>query len=231
MNEVFTYRFSFDELTISRIQLEKVMGYDPGTIPEPFPEIIDEILSIGQKYCNIEGGYLITKKVSFIESPYTLSVDGICFDIQKIIFHQLKKAEKIALFACTAGPGIGEWSKELMAGGDLIRGYIVDVVGSEIVEAAMDKIHAILTENMAAEELKTTNRYSPGYCSWSVAEQHKLFSLLPYNFCNIQLTDTALMYPIKSVSGIIGLGRDVRFNPYTCQICDSKNCLYRNRKS
>jgi cobalamin-dependent methionine synthase I len=158
-------------------------------------------------------------------------VDGVSLDIQKIIFHQLKKADNVVVFACTAGPNIGEWSKDFMDQGDMIRGYIVDVIGSEIVEMAMDKIQAILSDQMSTKGLKITNRYSPGYCSWSVAEQHKLFSLLPNNFCNIKLTDTALMYPIKSVSGIIGAGKNVRYNPYTCQLCDSKNCLYRNRKS
>jgi hypothetical protein len=207
------------------------MGYGPGTIPEPFPETIDEILSSAHKYCNIEGGYLTTNNISLIEDSHLLVVEETPLDIKKIIFHQLKRADKLALFACTAGPEIGEWSKKIMSEGDMIKGYIVDVVGSEIVEMAMDKVQAELSLKMTAEGLKITNRYSPGYCNWSVAEQHKLFSLLPHNFCNIQLTEAALMYPIKSVSGIIGIGKNVRFNPYTCQLCDSKNCPYRNRKS
>jgi hypothetical protein len=40
-----------------------------------------------------------------------------------------------------------------------------------------------------------------------VAEQHKLFSLLPPGICGITLSDSALMHPIKSVSGITGIGK------------------------
>ncbi|MCK7538940.1 MAG: hypothetical protein MZV63_52410 [Marinilabiliales bacterium] len=46
-----------------------------------------------------------------------------------------------------------------------------------------------------------TNRFSPGYCGWDVAEQHKLFSFFKDNFCGITLTESALMNPVKSVSG------------------------------
>ncbi|MFN2335640.1 MAG: hypothetical protein ABR560_01615, partial [Bacteroidales bacterium] len=60
---------------------------------------------------------------------------------------------------------------------------------------------------------------------------HKLFSFFKDNFCAITLTDSALMNPVKSVSGLIGIGRDVRYTSYQCHICDNKNCIYRNRKT
>ena len=74
---------------------------------------------------------------------------------------------------------------------------------------------------------KITNRYSPGYCGWDVAEQHKLFQLIPDNFCGVRLNESSLMNPEKSVSGIIGIGENVKYNPYTCRICDMKDCIYR----
>jgi len=76
--------------------------------------------------------------------------------------------------------------------------------------------------------MNITNRYSPGYCGWNITGQKILFSLLPEYFCGIELTDTCLMLPIKSVSGIIGIGRDVKFNAYTRNLCDMQYCLYRN---
>jgi hypothetical protein len=35
------------------------------------------------------------------------------------------------------------------------------------------------------------------------------------------------MQPIKSVSGVIGIGRAVRRVPYTCRLCELEDCLYR----
>jgi hypothetical protein len=115
--------------------------------------------------------------------------------------------------------------------GDLLTGYVYDVIGSEIVETAADLMQADLASEMAKLGLKITNRYSPGYCKWDVEEQHKIFRFMPYNYCGIRLTPSALMDPVKSVSGFIGIGRDVRYNRYTCNLCDMKDCIYRNKKA
>ena len=114
-----------------------------------------------------------------------------------------------------------------MKEGDLLTGYIYDVIGSEIAEAAADLMQDSLMKEMTFAGRKITNRYSPGYCGWDVAEQHKLFQLLPDNFCGIKLNASALMDPEKSVSGFIGTGEHVRYNLYTCGLCDMKDCIYR----
>ena len=44
----------------------------------------------------------------------------------------------MAIFLCSAGKEIGIRSREAMQERDLLRGYVYDVVGSEIVEAAAD---------------------------------------------------------------------------------------------
>lgn len=69
---------------------------------------------------------------------------------------------------------------------------------------------------MASEGMVTTNRFNPGYCGWDVTEQHKLFSLMADNYCGIRLTESALMDPVKSGSGFIGIGKSVKRVPYTC---------------
>ena len=38
------------------------------------------------------------------------------------------------------------------------------------------------------------------------------------------------MDPVKSVSGFIGIGEHVKYNPYTCRLCDMKDCIYRRRQ-
>jgi cobalamin-dependent methionine synthase I len=144
---------------------------------------------------------------------------------------QLRKSDSVAVFLCTAGPEIGDHARQLINEKDFLKGYIFDIAGSEIVEAAADKMQEALRINLLAENIMITNRYSPGYCGWHVSEQHKLFTLVPGNYCNISLTDSSLMQPIKSVSGFIGLGGKVRFSPYTCNLCDMQNCIYRNHKN
>ena len=225
------YTYRFDELEVSTEIIEKFMGYEPGNSPDPIPQMINEVLEVAHDYCDIKGGYVIQNDIGINREDKILHINGTEFDIKKIITNQLRKMDTIALFVCTAGSGIGEYSKELMHEGDFVKGYIADVVGSEIVESAMDKIQDDLEQQMETQSLHITDRYSPGYCGWSVGEQHKLFSFFPDNFCGISLTPSSLMLPIKSVSGVIGIGPNVRRKGYVCQQCDMVNCIYREKRN
>jgi hypothetical protein len=230
MKEIKEYTYDYKDLEISTDIIEKFMGYEPGNAPEPIPELIEEVLGVAHDYCEIRGGYVIERHVGVDRKENLININGTSFDVKKIVTNQLRKMDDVALFACTAGPGIGAYSKELMHEGDFVKGYIVDVVGSEIVESAMDKIQNDLENQMQSQGLFITDRYSPGYCGWSVAEQHKLFSFFPKDFCGIKLSPSSLMEPIKSVSGIIGLGANVRRKGYICQHCDMVNCIYREKR-
>jgi hypothetical protein len=203
------------------------MGYN-GTYPAEVEAAVDEVLDQGGALCRLQGGYRIIDPVQLEKKDFSVFIDRVHFDIHKIIFNQLKGADRIAVFLCTAGQAISDNSKELMKEGELLKGYVYDIFASLAVEGAMDVIQAGLREEMSRAGLKITNRYSPGYCGWETTEQKKLFSLLPEYFCGVKLTDSCLMLPTKSVSGIIGIGDSVKFDRYTCNMCDAKNCLYKN---
>jgi hypothetical protein len=207
------------------------MGYQLGTAPEPVTilinEITEELLPLG----GIKAEYIIFPGISLNREEKSLQFEGVKFNIKPIIYSQMKEAEEAALFICTAGPVIGEMSHNSMKGGDLLKGYVYDVIGSEVVEAAADLMQEELRKSMSALGKGITNRFSPGYCGWDVAEQHQLFSFFKDNFCGITLTESALMNPIKSVSGLIGIGEHVKYTPYQCHLCDDKTCIYRGRKS
>lgn len=159
-----------------------------------------------------------------------LNLGGQIFNLSKIVASALKKGTHIALFVCTCGKEVEKYSKRLMNEGHSLEGLIVDLVASELAEGLADFIHNKIEQNAANEGLKITNRYSPGYCNWPVSDQQKLFKLIHENTCGVKLTPSSLMLPIKSVSGIIAIGPDVKFRGYACAKCDDKQCIYRNRR-
>ena len=114
--------------------------------------------------------------------------------------------------------------------GDMVRVFIADSLGSVIAEKTADQMERHLQESIDKLGWHHTNRFSPGYCGWHVSQQQLLFPLFNGHTCGIRLTDSSLMLPIKSVSGIIGLGKEVRRLDYTCGLCDFKQC-YKRRKS
>ncbi len=224
------YNYSFSDLPVTADLLERQMGYGEGGSPDPIGETIGQIISEAPDRTDIRGGYVIIKNFELKDRTH-IRVNDIEFNSGKIITGSLRKSDKIAFFLMTAGKGIETWSREMMDSGDPLSGYIIDMLGSETVESAMDLMQEELERDMEKQGLHITNRYSPGYCGWLVKEQQKLFTLFPENFCDISLSGSSLMIPIKSVSGIIGIGKDVRKMAYSCKICDMENCIYRDRST
>jgi hypothetical protein len=222
------FQIPFSELNLTVTQIERVIGYDDGQSYETIRELISKSLKEAGEFCHIKSEYTVFPDVRFIDATKSVEIDGLVFNVGKIVYGQIKKSDSIAVFLCTAGEEIGIHSRAAMKEGNLLEGYIYDVIGSEIADSAADYMQNDLESVIIAGGKKITNRYSPGYCRWDVAEQHKLFRLMPENFCGIRLTPSALMDPMKSVSGFIGIGKEVRFNPYTCNLCDMKDCIYRN---
>jgi hypothetical protein len=113
----------------------------------------------------------------------------------------------------------------------MLKVFIVNTLGSLIAEKCADEMERILQASIDKLGWKHTNRFSPGYCGWSLTEQHELFSLFPTPTpCGISLTDSSLMVPIKSVSGIIGVGKSVSKQEYSCGRCDFDKC-YKKKKT
>ncbi|MGD0753789.1 MAG: vitamin B12 dependent-methionine synthase activation domain-containing protein [Bacteroidales bacterium] len=223
-----TYHFDFKDLKLSSSQIETVLGYKVGEDRELVTSLIEEILAESRDISRIKTQFTIFNDVQFDDDSKSVEIDKIKFQIKKIVFGQVKKSDSIAVFLCTAGEEIEIRSRRAMKERDFLKGYIYDVIGSEIVEAAADLMQAELEKSMLDSGEKITNRYSPGYCGWDVEEQHKLFKLMPENYCGIKLTPSALMDPVKSISGIIGIGKNVKNNPYICRLCNQNDCVYRS---
>ena len=149
----------------------------------------------------------------------------------RIIERQLRGSEAYALFICTAGLAFEQFQQQLKRENDMVRVFIADALGSVIAEHCADRMEEALQESIDKLGWHHTNRFSPGYCGWHVSQQQLLFPLFEGNTCGVRLTDSSLMMPIKSVSGIIGIGPDVRHLDYSCGLCDFTQCYKRRLKN
>ncbi len=215
---------SYDDLDIDLQDIYIALGYGKNVPEELVRESIQEVIDViapqvrSCYYFDTFEGHL---------SKESLTIGKIEFCIGKIISSQMKKSEKFVLFAATAGMEFENYLEEIKEEGDIFRLYIADALGSIIVERTADKLEQHLFSLISPGGYRHTNRFSPGYCGWLVNEQQKLFSFLPAQVCNISLMESSLMYPVKSVSGVIGIGLDVSKKEYTCNICNYKNCYKR----
>jgi hypothetical protein len=220
-----TENFSFSELNITPSEIEEFMGFEPGQSPEPFPDLIEHAFNLAPEYCQITGAYQIFNNISIHLLNETIQIENQLFFPGKIVVTQLKDATQLAVFVCTAGSDISDFSKQKASEGDEMMAYVLDVIGSVTVDKAAGKLLEKILEEVNNSGLNITDPFSPGYCNWSVAEQHKLFPLLPQGICGIKLSESALMHPIKSVSGITGIGKHCKQMGYQCNWCSHRECF------
>ncbi len=147
------------------------------------------------------------------------------------------RGDSIALFAVTVGAPLSDRIAALFDAGEPALGATLDAAaseGTELAGAHLDRL--VLSE---AREEGTANaatrvlRYSPGYCGWNITGQRALFAALGPEEIGIRLTESCLMEPLKSISGVMVMGpaevhefeSDYRF----CSDCRTKICRSRIR--
>ncbi|MGW8313987.1 MAG: vitamin B12 dependent-methionine synthase activation domain-containing protein [Bacteroidales bacterium] len=228
--------FIAEETGVDRAEILRLAGNREGELPgkreydldQHTRLLMDHLIVRCREVSSPQGGYAWFYRGTF-QSESELELEGVRFRVGKIIARELQHAEVFSFFAVTLGPGPELLSREFIQSGNYLEGYLADLIGSSMVESLAGRIHATIKATAEKKGMKATNHYSPGYCSWEVGEQQKLFGLLPPDWCGISLSASSLMSPIKSVSGIIGIGRDVTYHPVSCTLCPMVNCQFRKK--
>lgn len=220
------FQFAFDDLGIVPNDIAELMGFEDGNIPEPFSELIDNALISMPMLSNIKCGFKVFNETDLNIENKTISIGNQIFYPSKVILTNFKNATSFALFICTAGIEITNYATKIASEGDPLSGYVYDIIGSVIADKTANKLESLLKHEIQKNGMNISDRFSPGYCDWSVSEQKKLFALLPDNFCGVSLSESSLMWPIKSVSGIIAIGSEMKQFGYQCQWCTDKTCFY-----
>ena len=209
---------SFEELGITAADVYEQMGYHDAQPDKATQQETAMILKEVSQWLRPRFSYFVVNK-----QPD--------FEMGNIILRQLRGSEAFALFICTSGLEFETYQHRLKEQSDMVRVFIADALGSVIAEKCADQMEKALQESIDKLGWMHTNRFSPGYCGWHVSQQQLLFPLFQGHTCGVKLTDSSLMIPIKSVSGIIGLGEKVRKLEYTCGLCDFKQCYKRKKKA
>lgn len=218
---MFEKRISLKNLHIRPEEVYRQMGYS-GEIPDVRTSAEVKRLLVGASQIAVPS-YCYRVMDGRFENDVLLMGERE-FHLGPIIMRQLAGATHFAVFVATAGIEFEEWRKK----DDLLESFIADALGSVIAERCADEMENALQASIDKLGWKRTNRFSPGYCEWTTAEQRNLMPLLGNpNPCGVLLTESALMWPVKSVSGIIGLGENVSYRDYSCKLCQLTHCFRR----
>jgi hypothetical protein len=142
----------------------------------------------------------------------------------RVLRKNLDQVERVFPFVITLGPKLGE---KQAAGTDLLENFYLDTIGNAALNSARKHLKRHLKSQFALEKISSM---APGsLADWPIEEQAPLFKLLGdvETAIGVKLTDSLLMLPAKSISGIY-FPTETSF--FSCQLCPRERCESRKAK-
>ena len=205
----------FFELTTENVLLKMHLPAD-----SPFAENIAKLVAGAVVAANAKAVY----KPAFIEEKGDdfVVIDGIRFS-SRVLRVNMEEIGRVFPYAITCGRELDDWSGPIT---DVFDKYCADIIKEMILVSARQTVRARIDQQFG---LQNTSYMSPGsLADWPITEQIPLFRLLGEvkEFIGVELTESCLMLPIKSVSGIY-FPKEGSFE--SCQLCSREQCP--NRRS
>jgi cobalamin-dependent methionine synthase I len=214
-----------DQIDINRQEVLSNIGY--GDEYQPSARILSLVNDYIENYHDFMApSYSYTiRDIESIQGNRIAIGDSIILE-SKVIARLLERCQKIAVFALTIGNQLEEMVAYLAENGLVLQATVLDAIGSGAAEKLADYVEDRIRRLVNIDGLVTSWRFSPGYCDWEVNQQKMVFQTLNGDSAGIRLTESLLMIPRKSVSGIIGIGlpnHDIEnYNP--CHTCNREDC-------
>lgn len=134
-----------------------------------------------------------------------ISVGG-CRWVSDKLSDFLRDYTHIYLVAVTAGIGIGELIERAKLEDRMTDYVIYDAAGSECVEEGVEWMENYIRKHSRMTDIEfTKHRFSPGYGDFDLKYQSDIIELTKAGSIGINLTETMIMYPEKSVTAVIGV--------------------------
>ena len=144
-------------------------------------------------------------------------VDGVRFS-SRVLAVNLEGTHRVFPYLATCGTELEEWARSL---DDVLHRYWSEAIREAVMRNAMAAVGDYLQATYRPGE---TSRMNPGsLADWPIEEQLPLFRLLgdTETTVGVRLTDSFLMVPTKTVSGI-RFGTTTSFE--SCMLCPRPSC-------
>lgn len=145
-------------------------------------------------------------------------IGGIKFT-SRVLRINLEEAQCVFPYVVTCGIELEEWSRQ--SAENLLNNYCADMIKEMVLSSARQSLTSRLDEEF---QLVHSANMNPGSLpEWPITEQKPLFELLGdvQRMIGVRLTESCLMYPVKSVSGI-HFPKEASY--VNCQLCTKEKC-------
>jgi len=156
--------------------------------------------------------------VDSVESPHVV-LDGVRFT-SAVLSRNMESVHRVFAYVCTCGTELDDWSH---AEKDYVVSFWLDIVKERILFDASSYLRSYIKNKYGITTLSSINPGSGNADTWPITQQKLLFQLIGgvTEDAGVQLTESCLMLPTKSTSGLL-YGSAKEF--INCSLCERKNC-------
>jgi hypothetical protein len=147
--------------------------------------------------------------------------------------NELKEAQEVMIEVHTIGPTLEEKVQALNDSCEMLPAYLLDCAGVVALGKVNVNAHRMIEQVAAEKEWGVGASLSPGSLrGWPVNRQHELCSMLELDQINVQVNNSNLLIPLKSVSSMIGIGPEYTRKKVgsMCHLCNLKDTCWRRKK-
>ena len=163
-------------------------------------------------------------KEAYIEETAedTVTVDGVVFT-SRALRKNLDGVRRVFPYVATCG---GEVDQIDLPDGDLLSVFWLDGIKAALLGVSICHLTRLLDRKYGLEKTANMSPGSGDASVWPIQQQRELFSLFGdvEKLIGVRLTDSFLMLPNKTVSGI-RFPTEIDFQ--SCQLCRRENCVGR----
>lgn len=178
---------------------------------------LQSLIELAQKVGKPKAAYA----VCFIDERAgdAVQINGVWFK-SRTLFHNLESVERVFPFVATCGH---EMDKAAPGTDDMMEQFWWDFIKTRLLGAARTYLADHLHQKFRPGKTVTMHPGSGDACVWPIEQQKDLFTLLGdvKEAIGVQLTESFLMLPNKTTSGLIFPSKmDFR----SCKVCHRENC-------
>ena len=199
-------------VSLNAEQVAKRLHLDPkGQYMEDIQAVVEHVLAVAKPKAIYDVCYIDSKSEDGVE------IAGVKF-ISRVLRINLDKVERVFPYVTTCGVEVEDVE---IPPDDLMGKFALDTIKQMVLGAAMGSLWKHIDKKHKPGKMSAMN---PGSLEdWPISEQEPLFSIFGdvESLIGVQLTDSFLMLPLKSVSGIY-FPKETSFA--SCQLCPRERC-------
>jgi hypothetical protein len=194
-------------------------------LAKPFARLIPELLQ------QERDGRLIAASYSYSVHPVgdvgagrVRLDDGATFDAP-LVAHLMKPAKSLVFAVMSLGAGLAQHASEFARSGSLMRVMVIE----DMASIALAKLGVALVADIEVDARgrgwTCSGAINPGESGFDIANQRFVLDRAGAAGIGVELTDSGSMSPMHSISGVFGLGKNMRkwTQVENCERCNARD--------